>query len=67
GELFAFLANGNLGRFNMDLELLKQSDEALLPEFAPRFAGAYVLLENEQDELLWLDVSSLERKGVWEE
>ncbi|WGK68882.1 P83/100 family protein [Candidatus Haliotispira prima] len=62
GELFAFLDNGNLGRFNMDLELQARSGEVLSPEMTPQFVESYVLVESEQSEFLLLDRTTMERK-----
>ena len=62
GQIFAFLANGNLGRFNMDLQLQARSIEVLLPSLRPQFIGSYALAQNQQEEFVWLDVLALKRE-----
>ncbi len=62
GELFAFLKNGHLGRFNLDLELQSESNKELLPDMAPQFVGAFVLVGEHKQQFVWLDLVTLQSK-----
>ncbi len=64
GEIFAFLKNGTLGRFNQKLELLAESIDKLKLDFPPQFSESHVLVENLQQEMVWLKLDTLQRTKV---
>ncbi len=61
-QLFAFLRDGTMGRFNQELELLSRSDEILRPATGLQFIDDYVLVETVNGAFVLLDRITLHRK-----